>query len=142
MDAAAQQAVPPKAFEIHKDQDAFEFLSGRHNSSLMDAFAGDIDKAFKSWVHMLRAMEAFSKEVSYDIDGTKMLFKVFWNEDGSIASIAFFLRPNSRNIDPTQFAVFLKAFTQEYKLPVVTDRKFAHYGGASFPVYAGPRQQK
>ena len=122
-------------FLIGDDSKAFEALSRRYNTPLLDACEDDIKTAFYKWKDMMIALEKFSESEGYDIRGVKMWIKIFWAADGSIEHIAYFLKPHSRNISTDELSDFFQRFMATYKLPLEVERRFSHYGSASFPTY-------
>jgi len=94
----------------------------------------DYQQAFAKWNTLLKEMEAHAEMVEYDIKGIKMWLHVFWDEDGKINHIAYFLKPNSRNVDRQEMSAFLMDFINNYHLPADYKKKFSHYSGAAFPM--------
>lgn len=83
----------------------------------------------------MEEMEAYSKQIEYNLDGVKAWFHFFWAPDGSIEHIAYYLRPNSKNLDLDEMNAFLVSFMNNYKFPLTTETKYHHYTGATFPVF-------
>jgi len=82
-------------------------------------------------------MEAYAKEINFDINGVKIWVHVFWSADGTINHIAYHLKPNSKNIDDKEFSAFLSSFTNQYKFPLVTKGvNYSHYASAAFPTFS------
>jgi len=63
-----------------------------------------------------------------------MWLNVFWASSGQIKHIAYYLKPNSRNIDREQFQLFLISFINQYTLPLDYNKNYSHYGSAAFPL--------
>jgi hypothetical protein len=86
---------------------------------------------------MLSDMEAEGQKNGFNLGGVKMWMQVYFDKDGSIDNIGFFLKPNSKNIDQAELSVFLEKFARQYKFPIDAASKFSHYTAVSFPVFAG-----
>lgn len=133
--AVPQDTIPLKVFLIGEDQKSFEKLSLEYQDLLLTACDDDMEDAFMKWMQMLRDIEAYSEDLDYDIKGVKMWLKVFWGPEGTIRHIAYFLKPNSRNINIDQLTAFFKSFISQYKFPVVHSESYSHYGSAAFPTF-------
>jgi len=131
-----QKSKHPAVFLIEQESDAFEELSLRYENNLISACDNDMDSAYKNWIKMLKEMEKFSEDRNFDIKGVKLWIKIFWSNDGTLDHIAYYLRPNSRNIDTDALTIFFKDFVRFYRFPINTDYEFSHYSSASFPVYS------
>jgi len=125
----------PSVFLIGEYSNAFEALSRSHNTPLINACDEDMEIAFSKWVDMMMALETYSEEEGYDIRGVKMWIKIFWAADGAVEHIAYFLKPQSRNISTKKLSDFFKGFIRTYKLPLEVERSFSHYGSVSFPTH-------
>lgn len=125
----------PKVFLIGEHEQAFEKLTTGYEADLLKVCDNDMQNAFDKWIGMMEEMEAYAKLIEYDLDGVKAWFHVFWDTDGTIEHIAYYLRPNSRNVDLAEMNAFLSSFMNNYKFPMTTETKFHHYTGAAFPVY-------
>jgi hypothetical protein len=112
----------------------FEQLKEQYSMSLVQACRSDMETAYYSWIHMLKHLETYSKNQKFDLDGAKMWLYVFWNKDGSIQHLAFYLKQNSRNMDKTTVTTFLEGFCNQYKSPIKAEKNFSNYSSASFPV--------
>ncbi len=123
----------PKVFLLGEYEAAFDELTRAHQTQLLSACNDDMNLAFGKWVSMVQEMEAFAKIMGYNLDGTRLWVNVFWNENGSIDHIAYFLKPNSRNIDTRELTAFFNKFIENYTFPLNYKQKFSHYGTASFP---------
>lgn len=131
----------PTIFVMGKHEAGYEELTQTYKQSLLEACGNDMQVAFDKWLEMMQKMEAYADEIDYNIDGVKVLMHVFWNEDGSIAHLGYFLRPNSRNIPTEELTAFFRSFIRQYKFPVSSQRKFAHYTKASFPTFTERAQR-
>ena len=127
--------TPPKVFILGEHEKAYEQLNLDYSVMLLTACKGDMDNAYQKWVSMLNEMEAYATMINYDIKGVKVWLNVFWNNDGTIKHIAYHLKQNSRNIDTAELTAFLTSFMNHYTFPLVVDKKYSHYGSASFPTH-------
>ena len=125
----------PKVFLIGQHETEFEELTVSYEKDLLAACEGDMNVAFNKWMSMMEEMEAYSKQIEYNLDGVKSWFHFFWAPDGSIEHIAYYLRPNSKNLDLDEMNAFLVSFMNNYKFPLVAQQKYHHYTGATFPVF-------
>ena len=130
----------PKAFMMGEHEAAFEVMIQEHQALLLAVCDNNMDIAFEKWLSMLKEMEAYSELVEYDLKGIKMWLNVFWDEDGTVDHIAYYLKPNSRNVDTELLTLFLIDFMNNYKFPLIAGEKFSHYGSAAFPTL--PRRVK
>lgn len=131
----AQEEATPKVFLLGQQEATYDQLVQTYRQTLLEACNNNMELAFDRWLDMMKDMEAYAQKINFDINGVKLLLHVFWNEDGSIAHLAYFLRPNSRNINTDELTAFLTQFIGQYKFQVTSSRKFAHYTKASFPTF-------
>jgi len=124
--------VLPKVFILGNHEIAYEKLSGE-GTSLLAVCEDDFNAAHGKWNSLLKEMEAHADMINYDIKGVKMWLHVFWDDNGKINNIAFYLKPNSRNIKLEEMTAFLTDFVNNYHLPAQYDESFSHYSGAAFP---------
>lgn len=139
MPVLAQDA--PTVFLMGEQEAAYEKLNQTYKQSLLEACDNDMKLAFNKWLNMMQEMEAYADEINYDLNGVKLLMHVFWNADGQIDHIGYFLRPNSRNVDTAELSAFFTSFSRQYTFPVSSDRKFMHYTKASFPTFSERAQR-
>ncbi len=133
--SALQKGQYPAVFLIGDYADAFESLSRQYEISLLNACEDDMDLAFSQWIDLMMAIELYSEKYNYDIKGIKMWLKVFWAADGSIEHMAYYLKPNSRNIDTEVLSNLLTNFARQYKSSLSSKNDYSHYGSASFPTF-------
>ncbi len=122
----------PKVFLLGNHEFAYEKLSGE-GTSLLAICEDDFKVAHGKWNSLLKEMEAHADMINYDIKGVKMWLHVFWDDNGKINNIAFYLKPNSRNVKTEEMTAFLTDFVNNYHLPSQYDESFSHYSGAAFP---------
>ncbi len=124
----------PVVFIIGEHEAEFNSLSLEHETLLLTACNDDMDFAYDKWLAMLKEMEAYSNIKNFDLKGVKMWINIFWEKDGTISNIAYYLKPQSRNIDTRYLTAFLTQFAREHRFSLVYDEKYSHYGTANFPV--------
>jgi len=128
-----------KVFLLGSDEQAYEQLVGNYSQSLLEATSGNITQAFEGWLDMQQAIDQYSVQQNYDLNGVKIWLHVFWAPDGAIDKLGFLLRPDSRFVETAELRALLAGFVQDYRLPVKSGRTFNHYTGATFPTIAQPR---
>lgn len=128
--------VLPKVFLIGEFEAEYEALIQRHPTLLFSACEMDMELAYSKWVSMLEEIELASEDFGLDLKGVKIWLNVFWEKDGSISNLAYFLKPVSRNVDLEELDLFFADFIASYRFPMIYDKKYSHYGTASFPVFA------
>jgi len=124
----------PKVFLLGEYEQGFDELTKKHGDMLLTVCNDNMTEAFTKWQDMLISMEAHAQEMSFDLKGSKMWFNVFWSPEGRIKHIAYYLKPNSRNLDQEKLKLFLISFMNQYNLPISYNKNFSHYGSASFPM--------
>ncbi len=127
--------VLPKAYGLAEFEEISEKYAPDYQH-LLEVCNGDIDAAFTKWLKMLSDMEAEGQKNGLNLGGVKMWMQVYFDKDGSIDNIGFFLKPNSKNIDQAELSAFLEKFARQYKFPIDATSKFSHYTAVSFPVFA------
>jgi hypothetical protein len=121
----------PRAFVLGTNEAQHEKLIQEHKQMLWEVH----DKASQEWLEMMKHMEAYADSINYNIDGIKVLLHVFFNADGSIAHIGYFIRPNSRNVPASELTAFFAEFSKQYQFSITSNQKFVAYAKASFPTY-------
>ncbi len=133
--ASPPQDTLPKVFMLGEyDGEPFEAVKTQYEYPLINACHSDMETAYYCWLHMLTHLETYSKKTGFDLNGVKFWLYAFWNKDGSVAHLAFYLKPNSRNIKPEDLKSFLSGFAEVYTSPVKSDKDFSNYASAAFPV--------
>lgn len=142
--SSIEQTLPelslPKVFLIGEYEEEYANLYKTYHGILLSVCEDDMNLAFDKWMDMLDSMESYANEIGFSLNGVKVLLNVFWNEDGSIQYISYYLKPNSLNVDTAELSAFFSSFASRYRLPLVTDRKFTHNGTAQFPTKLIPRK--
>ena len=128
----------PKVFEIGMYEASYNQLVSEYNTLLLGACDDNMELAYGKWVSMLREMELFADQVSFDIKGGKFWLNVFFSPDGNIDYIGYSLKPISRPIEKEELESFLNAFTENFQFPIHISKRFVHYGSAAFPIMTIP----
>ena len=110
-------------------------LSKQHPAIFASVYGNDINQAFRGWSDMLMDMEDYAAQTNFDIKGVKLWFSLYFNQDGTIRHLAFYPKPNSRNVPVEDIAAFFKNFIAQYKLPVKADKAFHHSASGGFPTF-------
>ncbi len=134
--SSAQQANGqlPVVFQIGEHEPQYEQLLSDNTEMLLSVCDYDMKKAFLSWNELLIEMENYSKDIAFDLRGTKFWVNIFFSPEGKINHIAYYLKPKSRNINKAELSAFLKSFAKRYQISVSHDKLFYHAGQASFPL--------
>ena len=103
-------------------------------ATLLDACNGDMRMAYDKLMGMMFEMEAYAKLMNYDLKGINLWIRFFWDKDGAIEHIGFYLKPNSRNANTSELKFFLENFARQYKFPLHAASRFSHYSSFAFPI--------
>lgn len=138
LDFASAQPVAtgysvPSVFLIGEYEDQYFALTKAHPAIFMSAYNNDIDKAFRGWSNMIMDIEDYAGRVQFDLKGVKLWLNLYFNSDGTIRHLAFYPKPNSRNMPVDDLADFFKDFIAQYRLPVKSQKAFHHSASAGFP---------
>ncbi|MEO5906718.1 MAG: hypothetical protein ABIQ11_08330 [Saprospiraceae bacterium] len=135
----AQTTAPvipvPEVFLIGEYEDQYMRLSKEHPAIFMYVYNNDIDKAFRGYSEMLMDMEDYAAELNFDTKGVKLWINLYFNADGSLEHLAFYPKPNSRNVKVEYLAAFFKNFVRTYQLSAKSLKPFHHSASASFPTF-------
>lgn len=145
--AAAQELHPrrspdgssdlPRAFLIGEHESPYERMAKAYSPSLLGMYGQDIDRAFASWMGILRDMEEFAEREQFDLKGLKLWMNVFLNADGSLEHIVYYPKPNSRNMDFKDLTAFFDAFCVQFRVKGGFGQACSHFGSANFPTFYG-----
>ncbi len=124
-----------KVFVIGDFQEQYESLFTEYPDILIVASQNNIDSAHQHWVNFMQEMEAYSKTISFDLEGVIMWIHFFWAPDGAVAHVAYHLQPQSRFVKEDSMQAFLRSFARNHTIDVKNLRGFNHYGSVSFPLY-------
>ncbi len=130
----------PIAFPLGTNEGAYEAAKEAYNPSLISVHDNDMAVAMEKWVDLLQDISAYADKIDYNINGLKVWLHVFWEPDGRITHIGYFRQPNSRNIPEEELTAFFKGFVHNYDPVMDAGKRFSHYAGATFPVFAHRRQ--
>lgn len=133
--SGTQQQWVPSVFFIGEHEAAFEKMVKDYQTMLMTVCDNNMEQTHDNWTNFLKDIENYATTQNIDLKGTKYWLNVFWNKDGSIDHIAFYPKPNSRNMDYEDIKIMLTGFVRVYQSPVKYKTRFSHYGSASFPVF-------
>ena len=133
VESRVESDTVPKVFLLGEHEVAFEQFSAIYPAMLLEVCENDMKEAYNKWLGMLQQMEAHSEKVEYDLKAIKVWLNVFWKKDGTIDHMAYYLKPNSKNIDTEKLTLFLISFINNYTPTMQFDQNFAHYGSAAFP---------
>lgn len=125
----------PNVYLIGEYEDQYLALSKEHPATFMSVYHDDIDLAYRAWSNMLMDMEDYAGDLNFDIKGVKLWINLYFNPDGTISQLAFYPKPNSRNVPVDQLTAFFKNFVRDYRLPVKAEKGFQHNASASFPTF-------
>ena len=134
-DICSADTLAPKVFIIGDYEKQYQDLLAEHDMLLLTACDNDMNVAFEKWQGMLLAMEEHAEAINYDLKGLKMWLNIFWDEDGAVNHIAYYLKPNSRNADTEKLTMYFTDFMNNYRFPLIVGEKFSHYGMAGFPTF-------
>lgn len=125
----------PKAFVIGENEQEYEKLFSTHSQTLLTTCDNDMQVALEKWFTFIQKLEAYAEKIQFDINGVKTWIHVFWDEEGNLEHIGFFLQPESRNVSTKALTAFFKSFIGKHKMDIKSNKKFAHYTSASFPTF-------
>ena len=125
----------PGVFLIGEYEEEYMSLSKQHPAIFASVYGNDINLAFRGWSDMLMDMEDYAAEINFDIKGVKLWFSLYFNQDGTIKHLAFYPKPNSRNVPVEDLAGFFESFIAQYRLPVKAEKSFHHSASAGFPTF-------
>ncbi len=125
----------PEVFLIGQYEAHYLNLSKKHPAAFMSVYNNNIDQAYKGWSELLMDIEDYALDIHFDIKGVKLWLNVYFNPDGTIAHLAFFPKPNSRNVPQEHLIAFFKSFVRQYHFIDTADKGFQHSASASFPTF-------
>lgn len=125
----------PKVFLLGQHESAYNEAAIAHSTLLLEVCDNNLRTAHEKWHSMLMEMQAYSEQIDFNINGVRIWIHVFWEPNGSINHIGYYLKPQSRNISTAELTAFFKSFSNNYQFPLIETRKYSHYGSASFPLH-------
>jgi hypothetical protein len=133
----------PQVFFIGEYQSEYDQLIVKHNEVLLSVHNNSMEKAFNHWTGILTAMEQYAEKHDFDLKGVKIWINIFWDANGKIKHLAFYPKPNSKNIDYEKMKLIVSEFVENYNAVTVTSKKaYSHYGTANFPIFARLIEEK
>jgi hypothetical protein len=127
----------PRVFLLGEVNDNdFEKMEANYSVSLLDVNNGDMNQAYKQWVDLLSYIEKECNTNGLDIKGTKMWMNVYYNKDGRLDYLGYYLKANSRNIKTDELNAILKLVVKNYSSALAYTKKYSHNSNAAFPVNA------
>ncbi len=125
----------PEVFVIGEYEDQYLTLSQQHPAVFMSVYDNDIEKAYRGWSEFIMDIEDYALDLDFDLKGVKLWLNIYFNADGTISNLAFFPKPNSRNIPEEELIAFFKSFVHQYRFAETTEKGFQHSANASFPTF-------
>lgn len=123
----------PKVFLIGQYESYYNELAA-NSQPLVSVCDDNVKKAYLLLFQMSMNIQKSAFAEGIDLNGVKCWIHFFWNPDGSIKHIAYYLKPTSANISTEAFTAFLTQFAKNYRLPIQSDGVFDLYTSLSFPV--------
>lgn len=124
----------PAVYLIGENQQLYDQIQAKYAVSMLAVCKDDVNRAFKLWMELTNDMQRFADKTEFELKGAKLWLNVFFAADGRIEYMAYYLKPESRNIPEKEMKAFLGSFSKTYKLPVKYKMGFSHYGQVSFPI--------
>lgn len=132
----------PRVFIIGEYEDQYMMLSKKHPAIFSSVYNNDIDKAFRGYSYLLMDIEDYAEELNFNIKGVKLWLNIYFNADGTIEHLAFYPKPNSRNVPIDQLSAFFKNFVTQYRHPVRAQKAYYHSASAGFPTFFSRAEQE
>jgi hypothetical protein len=123
----------PKVFVLGDDEEWVTQLTKKHPALMITVFDNNMDNAYSKWVEVLADMEDYANRINYDIRGVKLWLNIYWNKNGVIENIGFYLKPNSRNVKPEDLMAFFTSYLKNQKIRIPYHLAYYHNGSATFP---------
>jgi hypothetical protein len=137
---AISQSSLPAVFLMGQNEEAYEKLCQEHARTLLAVSDNDMKKALNNWLEFVKSVQDYAGSIKYDIKGLKVRIHVFWNADGAISNIGYFVMPNSRNFKTEELNAFFGSFIRQYHSNLHSDKKFSHYTSATFPTFVDKKE--
>jgi hypothetical protein len=133
----AQKVTPQLIFELGKDEQHYRDLCEAYPETLLTWKKDNYIQSALLWFDFLKSMETYADAIQFNLYGLKLWLHIFWNEQGGIDHIGYYIHPESRQIQQAELNAFLSAFSRLAKKPDVNSGlKISHYTSASFPTFA------
>jgi hypothetical protein len=128
--------VRQTVYFIGEDEAEYEKLVQKYNTMLFEVCNNNMELAYDNWAIMMKDLEDYSNKQNIDLKGVKLWFNVFWDKDGTIDFIAFYPKPNSKNMNYELVKTMLEGFVSTYQSTLKHSARFSHYGSVAFPVFS------
>jgi len=132
----SQAEVLPTVFFIGEHEDSYQRLTKDCNDILLSVCQDSMDVAYAKWLIFLSDVESYAKEVNFDINGIKIWINVYWSADGKVQNIAYYPKPNCRNMNFEELTAFFEDFSSDYEFSLTHESCFSQNSSASFPTFA------
>ena len=137
---SAQNTTTLSIFEIGKDEQNYRTICEAYPETLLSWKKDDYTQSALLWFDFLKSMETYADAIQFNLNGLKLWIHIFWNENGEINHVGYFVHPESRQIDKKELNAFLSAYSRLAKKPdFKSGMKISHYTSASFPTFATSR---
>ncbi len=133
-DPIIQDTPLPKVFVLGEYEEQYEKAVPEYDQ-LLNVCNNDMRAAFDKWLSMTVEMEAYAKQINYDLNGIKVWIHVFWDTNGKVLHIGFHKKPQSRNVSDEELNAFFKSFMNYYQFPHSSNVRYSHYTTIAFPVF-------
>lgn len=80
-------------------------------------------------------LEDYADAKGMDIRGAKLWLKVYFNKNGKLEHLAYFPKPNSKQIPTEYLDALFKSFVKDYYSNVIWEKGYQHSTNVSFPTY-------
>jgi hypothetical protein len=136
----AQTSTQKLIFEIGKDEQIYRNICEAYPETLLTWKKDDYTQSALLWFDFLKSMETYADTIQFNLNGLKLWLHIFWNEQGGIDNIGYYIHPESRQIEKAELNAFLSSFSRLAVKPnFKSGLKISHYTSASFPTFARSR---
>ena len=122
------------AYFIGEHQEHYHQLSTDHSTSLLEVCEFDMNKSYAEWYSLMHDFEQFAIENDFDLSGVKLWINVFWDKAGTIETIVFHEKPNSKLADYNTLKSLMAKFVALGYEGKNHQAPYSHYGSISFPL--------
>lgn len=134
------QSDMPTVFMMGEHEDYYNEKLGEQPATFLQVCSDDMNIAYEKWMFFLADIEKSAIAKEYDIRGIKIWINVFFDKDGTIEHVVYHPKPNSKNLDYSEFTAFLSEFAQDYQIDLQSREPFVHFGSASFPTFVSTKK--
>jgi len=140
--AGLRDTLPSKVFLLGENEELMDALNKKYPNLLIAVYDNNMDKAYDRWMEVLSDMEDYATSINYDLKGIKLWMNIYWNMDGYIDYIGFYLKPNSRNIKINELKAFFTSYLRHQKIKLSASKYYYHNGSATFPTHYNLLKEK